>query len=88
MPYRTQGKRQHPYYEHCNKHGHIIVTCYQIHGFPNKPQKKSEPSLSSSANQLSSVQYQKLLSLLVKEEIVRPPMNLAGPGNKEDDWSE
>jgi hypothetical protein len=78
VPYRTQGKRQRPYCEHCNKYGHTIATCYQIHGFPNKPQKKSEPSSSSSANQLSSAQYQKLLSLLAREETMGPSVNLAG----------
>lgn len=30
------GKRQRPFYQHCNKHGHTLATCYQIHGFPNK----------------------------------------------------
>ena len=54
VQYRTQGKRQRPYCEHCNKYGHTIATCYQIHGFPNKPQKKLESSSSSPANQLSS----------------------------------
>jgi hypothetical protein len=78
VPYRTQRKGQRPYCEHCNKYGHTIATCYQIHGFPNKPQKKSEPSSSSSANQLSSAQYQKLLSFLAKEESVGPSVNLAG----------
>ncbi|KAI5418908.1 hypothetical protein KIW84_043218 [Lathyrus oleraceus] len=77
VPRHTQGKYQRPYCEHYNKHGHTISTCYQILGFPNKPQKKSEPSSSSSSNQLSSVQYQKLLSLLAKEEIGGPSVNLA-----------
>ncbi|KAI5404977.1 hypothetical protein KIW84_051944 [Lathyrus oleraceus] len=100
VSYRTQEKRRHPYCEHCNKHGHTIATCYQIHGFPNKPQKKSESSSSSSTNQLSSAQYQKLISLLAKEETMGPSMNLAsttficipfswiidsGLGNEEDD---
>jgi hypothetical protein len=68
-----------PYCEHCNKYGHNVATFYQIHGFPNKPQKKPEPSLSStSANQLSSAQYQKLLSLLAKEDTVGSFVNLAG----------
>ncbi|KAI5407540.1 hypothetical protein KIW84_053700 [Lathyrus oleraceus] len=88
MPYRTQGKCRRPYYEHYNKYGHTISTCYQIHGFPNKPKKKSEPSSFFSSNQLSSTQYQKPVSLLAKEEFVGPLLNLAGPGNKEDDWSE
>ncbi|CAJ2662218.1 unnamed protein product [Trifolium pratense] len=78
VSYRNQGKRPRPYYENCNKYGHTIATCYQIHGFPSKPQKKSELSSSTSANQLSSAQYQKLLSLLAKEDTVGSSVNLAG----------
>jgi hypothetical protein len=78
VQYRTQGKRQRPYCEHCNKYGHTIATCYQIHGFPNKPPKKSESPSSTSATQLSSAQYQKLLSLLAKEDTMGSSVNLAG----------
>ncbi|KAJ0037828.1 hypothetical protein Pint_22198 [Pistacia integerrima] len=34
-PSQPLGKRQRPFCEHCNKHGHTLATCYQIHGFPN-----------------------------------------------------
>jgi len=80
-PSRTLGKRQRPFCEHYNKHGHTLATCYQIHGFPSnssKPQKKTEPSQSTSANQLSSSQYHKLLTLLAKEDNVGSSVNLAG----------
>jgi len=62
-----------------NKHGHTLATCYQIHGFPSnssKPQKKTEPSQSTSANQLSSAEYHRLLTLLAKEDNVGSSVNL------------
>ncbi|CAJ2657314.1 unnamed protein product [Trifolium pratense] len=87
VQHRTQGKRPRPYCENCNKYGHTVATCYQIHGFPNRPPKKSESSSSTPAQQLSSAQYQKLLSLLAKEDTMGSSVNLAGPSNEEDDWS-
>ena len=39
-PSRPSGKRQCPFCDHCNKHGHTLATCYQIHGFPDKSVKK------------------------------------------------
>ncbi|CAI8600707.1 unnamed protein product [Vicia faba] len=65
----------------------IAFLQFSIHGFPNKPPKKSERFSSTSATQLSSAQYQKLLSLLAKEDTMGSSVNLAGPSNEEDDWS-
>lgn len=89
-PNRYSGKRQRPFCEHCNKHGHTISTCYQIHGFPDKQVKKSGPPLSAPvnlANQITPAQYEKLLALLAKEETGGSSAHLAGPSNEEDDWS-
>lgn len=77
------GKCQRPFCEHCNKHGHTLATCFQIHGFPNKdkPIKKTGSSPSASAklaNQLSCEQYHKLLTLLAKEDTTGSSVNLAG----------
>ncbi|TXG67679.1 hypothetical protein EZV62_008954 [Acer yangbiense] len=33
---KYSGKRQRPFCEHCNKHGHTLATCLQIHGYPDK----------------------------------------------------
>ncbi|KAK1575953.1 hypothetical protein Q3G72_009702 [Acer saccharum] len=89
-PSRPSGKRQHPFYEHCNKHGHTLATCYQIHGFPDKQVKKSEPhssTFATFASQLTPEQYNKLLTLLSKEESGGSSFHLAGLSNKEEHWS-
>ncbi|XP_012845762.1 PREDICTED: uncharacterized protein LOC105965741 [Erythranthe guttata] len=89
-PFRPSRKRQRPFCNHCNKHGHTLATCYQLHGFPNKHVKKSVPPPSNStlmASSLTHEQYNKLLTLLAKEETSGPSVHLAGPINEEDDWS-
>ena len=43
--HRPSGKRQRPFCDHCNRHGHTRATCYQIHGFPNNQGKSSSASL-------------------------------------------
>ncbi|XP_012851492.1 PREDICTED: uncharacterized protein LOC105971187 [Erythranthe guttata] len=89
-PFRPSGKRQRPFCDHCNKHGHTLATCYQLHGFPDKHVKKSVPPPSNStlmASSLTHEQYNKLLTLLAKEETSGPSVHLAGPINEEDDWS-
>nr|KYP38661.1 Retrovirus-related Pol polyprotein from transposon TNT 1-94 [Cajanus cajan] len=76
-PSRPPSKRQRPFCDHCNKHGHTLATCYQIHGFPDKSVKKTGTSSSTSVNpvnQLLSEQYHKLLTLLA----VNSSVNLAG----------
>ncbi|KAM7482085.1 hypothetical protein LguiB_006668 [Lonicera macranthoides] len=87
---RPSGKRSRPFCEHCNKHGHTLATCYQIHGFPDKQAKKSGPPSSTSAtfaSQLTPDQYNKILALLAKEESGGSSVHLAGPSNQEEDWS-
>ncbi|KAK0596272.1 hypothetical protein LWI29_014234 [Acer saccharum] len=88
--FRPSGKRQRPFCEHCNKHGHTLATCFQIHGFPNKQVKTSTPTSSTSATsatQLTPAQYTKLLAILAKEESGGSSAHLAGPINEEEDWS-
>ena len=80
-PFRPSGKRKLPFCVHCNKHGHTLATCYQIHGFPDKQVKKSRPPSSTSApapNQLTPEQYNKLLALLSKDESNGSSVHLAG----------
>ncbi|XP_075493461.1 uncharacterized protein LOC142531251 [Primulina tabacum] len=100
-PSLFSGKRQRPFCEHCNKHGHTLATCYQIHGFPDTQVKKSATSSGFAdtqmkktetpsaffASQLTSEQYNKLLALLAKDESGGSSVHLAGPSNEEDDWS-
>ncbi|KAI9162265.1 hypothetical protein LWI28_025591 [Acer negundo] len=77
---RPSGKRQRPFSEHCNKYGHTLATCYQIHGFLDKQVKKSEPHSSTSAtfpSQLTLEQYNKLLALLSKEKFGGSSVHLA-----------
>ncbi|KAK1549613.1 hypothetical protein Q3G72_004813 [Acer saccharum] len=88
--FRPSGKRQRPFCEHCNKHGHTLATCFQIHGFPDKQVKTSTPTSSTSATsatQLTPAQYTKLLAILAKEESGGSSAHLAGPINEEEDWS-
>ena len=80
-PFRPSRKRQHPFCDHCNKHGHTLATCYQIHGFLDKQVKKSGPPSSTSAlalSQLTLEQYNKLRALLSKDESNGSLVHLTG----------
>ena len=75
---RSSGKRQRPFCDHCNKHGHTLATCFQIHGFPPKQEKKHMSTSNAPSTGLTSDQYKKLLTLLAKEESTSLSANLAG----------
>ncbi|KAL5726342.1 hypothetical protein ACHQM5_009393 [Ranunculus cassubicifolius] len=44
-------KRQRPFCDHCNRHGHTRQTCYQLHGFPTN---RSRDSTSATSNAVAA----------------------------------
>lgn len=77
---RVPSKRQRPFCDHCNRHGHTREKCFQLHGFPDKHGKRVEPQathLVAPTTQLTSEQYNKLLALIAKDDADGPSVNFA-----------
>ncbi|KAJ0086746.1 hypothetical protein Patl1_07320 [Pistacia atlantica] len=62
----------------------LFPSIQRIH---NLVKKSRPPPCTSTTNQLTLEQYNKLLALLSKEESGGSSAHLAGPSNEEEDWS-
>ncbi|KAL5710448.1 hypothetical protein ACHQM5_021007 [Ranunculus cassubicifolius] len=95
----STNKRQRPFCDHCNIHGHTRKTCYKIHGYPDKsvtPKANmvSVPSVDTNApsiiSSLTPAQCARLMELLKEDDAdtnMTPRVNnLSGPFNEESDW--
>ncbi|GAV68976.1 UBN2_3 domain-containing protein [Cephalotus follicularis] len=90
------------HYNHCNRDSHTMTSCHKLHGFPPKKSGSNiqpkgfqvdgsqgltaQPSLHPTNPSNTTDQYAQILAIL-QQGSSQPSVHLAGPVNKEHDWS-
>ncbi|XP_026459081.1 uncharacterized protein LOC113359704 [Papaver somniferum] len=81
----SNNKRQRPFYDHCNKHGHTRLICWKLVGYPKDASRSDSRALASvavpapAAPSITAEQYAHILALLDPANgDITPSANFAG----------